>query len=658
MTPSGYDLVELFRTDAPGSGQPLIETSSFSRRCVRKNNSEILIDTFAPYGACCAFLRTDPGDSLTLTLAGNYRIAACKGGGWLLKPATSAHDTFWLPQAAHLRQPDANGHILAHSPARITDFDVSADSIAVTFDVPEQRVLDLAIWRFPPRRADLADGLDSLEQIERQPFFLWSSHTRFQRPADLYHHLIHGNVYENHEVWPRYWRVCSELDAYALYVTFTGLLRSTGKALYELLRHQLVLSVLSRQAPDGGWYHGEWSDDMESHYRLHAAAIHLLSAYLLEYRDTAVLTSLQRAASFSAARIDNLDIGPWYLHDSLESDASTIKKYPFRFQVSRALGKAHHNLLVLNTHLDTNIAMEQARRASGDERHGDQIKASHATSHAVCTLRPAEWLYRPLFKAISLTFLPSGRGAALPLPLRALKRLAWKYLVPQLPRLKALFPRLVMPGGYIERDLAQKSSSVRYQPVNLMDLARTRHVFSDSRFDSLIDESFAFTQSSGLRERWRELKGKEDDSLGFWTEALYHLCIARPEFTFRKWLAESMIDATDAGIGLSPSVLGGNAEAVPPPMQTACPWPVDERLLVANLSRSPQRQEWLIVNPDRSARAVIWRTPPPQTQIVWRSSSGQHEQDSSALTSVPARGWLHASTHEDFKTTRESVENP
>ncbi|NWG75112.1 MAG: hypothetical protein HXY24_10980, partial [Rubrivivax sp.] len=62
---------------------------------------------------------------------------------------------------------------------------------------------------------------------------------------------MHGHIYENHEVWPNYWRVCSELDAYALYVTLTGLLRATGKKLYDLLRTQVVFSVIARQAEDG-----------------------------------------------------------------------------------------------------------------------------------------------------------------------------------------------------------------------------------------------------------------------------------------------------------------------------------------------------------------------------------------------------------------------
>ena len=100
-------------------------------------------------------------------------------------------------------------------------------------------------------------SLTTLGTLERQSYFLWSSHTTYERPADVYLHLVNGHVYENHEVWPKYRRVCSELDAYALYVTLGGLLRATGKRLYALLRTQIVTSVIDRQATDGGWYHGE-----------------------------------------------------------------------------------------------------------------------------------------------------------------------------------------------------------------------------------------------------------------------------------------------------------------------------------------------------------------------------------------------------------------
>ena len=66
--------------------------------------------------------------------------------------------------------------------------------------------------------------------------------------------------------------------------------------------------------------------------------------------------------------------------------------------------------MVLNTHLDTNIAMERYRRVSGDTRHDELILSARASTRAVLDLRPAEWLYRLLYWAIGLTFLPTDQA--------------------------------------------------------------------------------------------------------------------------------------------------------------------------------------------------------------------------------------------------------
>ncbi|HMN75629.1 MAG TPA: hypothetical protein PKC97_06155 [Burkholderiaceae bacterium] len=605
--------------------------------------AELVMDRLGPSAVECAAVRFPVGDGqrLTLGVTGGHQLLSVAAGGWLLTPMTDGLDAYWIPRPPMLRRLDEHGHILSQRPAGFAGFGVSAAGLAAHLEHPAGHVLDVVIWRLPADEVDLLRSLQDLTSLERQRYFLWSSHTAYARPADLYLHWVHGHVYENHEVWPKYWRVCSELDAYALYVTLTGLLRATGKKLYELLRIQVVFAVVDRQAADGGWYHGEWTDEMESHFRLHSAAMHLLAAHFEETRDAAVGAALARAAAFAATKTDRLESGAWYLHDSLELSTEAMQRYPFRYVHSRALGKAKSNLLVLNTHLDTNIAMARHRDVSGDGRHAELIASACATTRAVLALRPADWLYRPLFRVIGLTFLPTERARALPLPLRALKRVAWKHLVPWLPRIKSRLPRLVMPGGYIERDLTMRASSVRYQPVNLMDLIRTRRQFDDAAMDLLLAESFAFTHECGITARWKELKGKEDDALGFWAEALYHLALAKPDQRYRAWLAQAILDLEDNGLGLPPSLLGSNAEAVTPAQQCPCPNPVDPRLRVANLSRG-EAIEWLIVNPTDQAIDLEWETP-PAVEVIWQAQAPSALAAWSAADSpkMPARTSLH-----------------
>lgn len=637
-----FNLGEIFRCKPGRSVRCVIDSPGFSREIFDlEGGGEVTRDRFAANAVEAIFLRCvgSVEARVRIGVSGQYRLEACVAGGWLLVPGDSSQLAYWIPQSPQIRRLDRDGHILAHKLAQFSGVDISPTSLALLVNISPDEVLDLAVWSFPANEQVFIQSLRSVSGLELQRYFLWSSHTVYARPADLYQHLVYGHVYENHEVWPKYWRVCSELDAYALYVTLTGLLRATGKRLYDLLRTQVVFSVIARQAEDGGWYHGEWSDRMESHYRLHAGAMHLLAAYCEETADPAAARSLQRAAAFAAQRTDRLDTGMWYLHDSLEADAEGIQRYPFRIQPSRALGKSPTNLLVLNTHLDTNIAMERQRRVSGDARHGELIASAAATTRAILALRPAEWLYRPLYRAIGLTFLPTEQAQKLPVLQRAVKRLAWKYLAQYLPRIKARYPRLVMPGGYIERDLVQYGPSVRYQPVNLMDLARTRRLFDDPGMEPLLRESFAYTRSSGLTRRWKEARGKEDDSLGFWAEALYHLCLAVPDLEYRGWLAEAMLDLEDNRLGQSPSLLGSNAEAIPPGEQWPCPIPADAALRVANLSRGGQG-EWLVVNPEQRPLPLQWLVEPGEA-VAWRAQDGTMPPPEETGPMIPPRGWLH-----------------
>lgn len=598
-----------------------------------------LLDRFGESGASCCFLRFTSSDTPTvvrLGISGGYQIAACPSGGWLLKPLAAELPVYWIPQPFAVRALDRDGHILSRENAELVGFTASASELAVEVNLPAGRNLDCVVWQFPAGAADIVAGLEQPSVLETQPIFLWSSHTVYRRPADVYLHLVHGHVYENHEVWPRYWRVCSELDAYALYVTLSGFELATGKRLYSLLKRQVVFSVIARQAEDGGWYHGEWTDRMEAHYRLHGGAMHLLAAALDEWPDEAAIrASLEKAAAYISGHSTKINAGTWYLHDSLEQTPDSAKLYPFRWVPSTAFGKSPNNMLVLNTHLDTMIALDRYREVTGDGRYASALESARAAARAVLSRRPAEWLYRPLFRAIGLTFLPTAEAARLPLPVRAVKRLAWKYLIPWLPRIKAMFPRLVMPGGHIERDLSQCSFSDQYESVTLMDLIRYRRRFPDEGLGEIAENTIRLIRESGIRDRWAESREK-DHALGFWVEALYQLCMSSPEPQYRRWLAEAVLDAEGRGFGLSPSLLGANAEATSRSAQIPCPSPANSALRVANLS-SGGHAEILVVNPTPAPLQLVWEHDKGIDLCLMDSSNPLGED---VPLHVPPRGWL------------------
>ncbi|MFN3920707.1 MAG: hypothetical protein ACK4JF_10550, partial [Methylohalobius sp.] len=481
-------------------------------------------------------------------------------------------------------------HILEERNIAFSSLCLNSRGITLFLDPPPGFVVDVVFWRLSP---PLKNDLLCLYPIEVQAYFLWGSHTRYTQPADLYLHLIYGWVYENRSCWPKYWRICSENDAHALYVLFCGLERATGKVLYRLFKQQLLLSVLHRQAEDGGFYHGEWTDEMESHFRLVASAAHLLMDALAEYQDPTIEQALVKVTDFLSQQHDRLDCGIWFLHDSLEKSKEAMQKSPFSWLPSRAFGKSVSNMLVLNTHWDISLALARAAQLLHRLKLELVEQANQATL-AVLAARPGELWYRLAFALIALSFLPTARAASLPLWRRALKRLGWKYLIPNFHRLKQSIPRLVMPGGYLDRALSLKGISSAYQAINVMDLARLQARFPKLELSPYLHAAIEFTYTSGLWQRWQE-EDKNRYALGFWAEALRWICLKDPDFRWRARLAETMVCLARLELGQPPSLLGGNAEAgMKAPFWQAKSIP--QGALVADLS-GPDKQELMLVNP-------------------------------------------------------------
>ncbi|MEQ6341736.1 MAG: hypothetical protein M3A44_08810 [Gammaproteobacteria bacterium] len=510
-------------------------------------------------GAYCVFLRAHA--ALRLRLEGNYALQRCTAGGWLLRSHDFAASGYWLPAPATLRRISGQGHILEERSAEWDDFTLDSSGVTIAFAIiPEGWTLDAVIWRLDDTR--LVDELQTLAPIEIQGYFLLGSHTRYNKPADLYRHLIHGWVYEDRYAWPHKRRICSENDAHALRLIFSGLERTTGKRIYGLLKTQLLLSVLSRQSEDGGFRHGEWTEGMESHYRLHCSAMHLMMDALSETDDPMARTALARGMRFISDKRDSTDVGAWFYHDELELTEASMNLAPFKWLPGKALGKSPQNMLVLNTHLDILVALDRYRQMTGDEKYVTLVDSGVKSAHAVLALRSAEWLYRLLFSSINLTLLPATQAMRLPLWQRLWKRIGWQVFIPNLYRIKNCFPRLVMPGGYIDRHLGLCSWAFHYHTVNLMDLVRARRRFGGTGFDVVISAAAQFAQTSGVRGRWKELK-YERYALGFWAEALWHLCREFPNHgEYHNWYAEACADLEAMNMGLPPSSLGGNAEAV------------------------------------------------------------------------------------------------
>jgi hypothetical protein len=632
------DLSSLFR---PGPEWTLHRTVS-AQGALREvriggGGEGLVLDRFAASEAACGFLRlrSDQLSKARVRAEGAYCLQSSAAGGWFLE-SEGLDDCYWVPQLGMLRAVSLAGHILKEEICSPSRLQVDGNSSFLEFEIPSGLSLDVIVWQIPSREKHLTAELSRLARIETQAIFLWGSHTTYRLPGDLYLHLIFGYVYENRYAWPYNRKICSENDAHALYVALSGLQRATSKKLYGLLKAQLLLSVLSRQFEDGGWHHGEWSEDMEAHIRLNGSAIHLLLDSLNERDDGAVRRALENAVEFVSRHKDQTEFGAWFLHDSLELNVDGMKKSPFKWLPSRALGKSQSNMLVLNTHLDCLVLLDRYRQVTGDARYNDLVISAQGATRAVLGLRPLEVIYRVIFSLIRWNLLPTQAQRALPLPQRALKRLARKWLKSNLVQLTGRYPRFVMPGGYIERAIALRGVVDDYHSINVMDLLRYWRRFPKENLDPLITDAVEFIQKNHVDTYWGESPVKKY-ALGFWAEALYHLYSLTPDVKTLSYLAEIMIKLEILGIGLPPSLLGANAEAVAQKDQIGCPSATDNHLRVANLS-GKGRTEFLVVNPTTVARRLTWEPAVPSS-LSWKNNGGD-QIDAGDDIQLPALGWV------------------
>jgi hypothetical protein len=221
---------------------------------------------------------------------------------------------------------------------------------------------------------------------------------------------------------------------------------------------------------------------------------------------------------------------------------------------------------------------------------------------------------------------------------RVIKRLTWKYLIPQLlPRVKRIYPRLVMPGGFIERHLGMPHYDINYHPVNMMDLARLWRCFPEEDLADILDDAIKAVTDSSILQLWAESKPRHF-SVVVWTDALYQLCTLKQNASYRQLLAEGVMLITDTGLGFPPSLLGADAEAVKIAERVACPSPSDPQLRVVNLSCNGQN-ELLVVNATDSDRELAWEDN-KLLDISWVTADGLPLADDGSALCIRARQWI------------------
>ena len=194
-----------------------------------------------------------------------------------------------------------------------------------------------------------------------------------------------------------------------------------------------------------------------------------------------------------------------------------------------------------------------------------------------------------------------------------------------------------MPNGFIERHLGMGHYDISYHPINVLDLARLWRCFPDEDLDKILDNAVKVVSNSNIMEYWAEFKPR-NKSLVEMVDVLYHLCTLKKDFSYRQFLAKGILIIEKWKIGLPPSVLGGDPEAIKISQRIPCPSPTDSRLRIVNLCFA-DKTEIMAINATSSSLHLEWEENKIELH-AWCNENGEAIKNTGESLRIPPNSWI------------------
>lgn len=304
--------------------------------------------------------------------------------------------------------------------------------------------------------------LSGFRDIERR-HYIKSEWFSVRNPGDVWNYMIDGSVYDpraDRKIGKRF--KCQQC-AFALWSYFGLLSFETGKTAYDIVQNEIAFSVLMDMGPNGEWGHGFWSDNIETHARFHLDGVHLLISQYEKTQEPLWLEAAERGISFLIANLsEQLEDGSfWFLHDTIEHQD---KRCHFK---SSLFGKSLGNSFCINTHVQALTVLSRLRRyPSNKHNYREMYEKGAKALQKVLAHQPGDWVFRILLPRIvrNITWLDrrsNVKRMVRGMEIRVLIELYWKC--------RQLYPRIVQPGGFTERDLTLAFFSHSYHVSNMKD---------------------------------------------------------------------------------------------------------------------------------------------------------------------------------------------
>ena len=282
-------------------------------------------------------------------------------------------------------------------------------------------------------------------------------------PKDIWKYLINGAIYDPRSDARVKKQFKCQQCAYAWWNYLGFLQKKTRKKIYDFLQNEISCAVLADMSSNGEWGHGYWSDDIETHSRFHLDGIQLFLSQYEKTNDSVWLDAAEKSMDFFSKelveKIGNQKV--WFLHDTLERKNKPKIK-------STLCGKSIENSLCINTHVQALSVLHRLQNLDPDKKkYALLFNKGVGALRCVFEHQPGEKLYQNVLEwLIKYKFLNRSNRILLKIKNDIIYRLLTKIYWP----IVQLYPRIVHPCGFIERDLTLSMLSDRYHVINLKDL--------------------------------------------------------------------------------------------------------------------------------------------------------------------------------------------
>ena len=552
ITPDGLsvNLINLLLYPERDSIQSVFEDEHFQRqRIVSKFRHDIEInvinDDIDDSGMKCSFisLHLPEGQRCQFVIENAQVVSGSSGrlidcGNQLM---------LWIPQEPVSRNYDALGRIVNKSQMTF-ETESCQEKLSLSVTGAGSKRVEFGVVIFAKQADQFKTELLSLKPIEKRKT-IKGNWLAYEGPSDIWDYMINGNFF-NSKYRSQRKGFESQNIAFTLYHYLDFLFGHTRKEIYRLLREVIAYSVMLSLTKDNCWRHGIWTDLKEVHAIHQIVGIHV---FLTHYEKTGRSVFLQKAKDamdYLVAMADELsDNGLWFLHDELVLNDKDVRLFYKDIVLSNAFGKSLSNTLCINTHLSTLIALQRLDRIDPSDKYRDCYCRGYDSLKKVMLAQPCGLLYSILYRLSDfLGKLNKERTNVVVKKINKVYRFALKRHI--LPVLKKWFPRIVMPNGFLERDLSYSVLSENYHILNIKEMLILYCHERDKWLETIITKSINYTIDSGYVRSFAE---KDLRASKFLEVILMYSALIDEEYF--KYLAEYIQFFKNCGIAMSTDVI-------------------------------------------------------------------------------------------------------